>query len=187
MKKGLKIILWTIPAVIFIAFTIALMILDNSDHGRLYKGTAKMYDDNGSIIKVEVSFEFHGDDELKSTMKKKGQVITNEYLCIIDDGDLYLMDGYLDYIGEIDAYEIEIGNAEDGMVIHDLKCSKNIILRNVFVSFIVLGILGLFVNAGFVVFNVLKKKGIIKIRKKTDKEINDNDEKNIGNVTEENE
>lgn len=169
MKKYLKIILWTVPAVIFVGFMIALMVLNNSEHGKVYKGVAKIYDESqdGAIAKVDIVVEFNGDDELEMTRRIKGQSQTYEYLCYIEDGDLYMVWGTdYDYMGEIDAYSIDVENIDSEMIIHDLKCSKNITLRNVFITFMVIGILGLLADTGYVVYELLKKKGIIKVKQK---------------------
>ena len=190
MKKYLKIILWTISAVIFVGFMIALAVLNNSGHGKLYTGVAKGYGEDDKISSMEVSVEIKDENELVWALKYNGEVSKTESLYFIEDGELYLCfldvdDSNFSYLGEISAYEIEIG-VLDGVMIGDLKCSKNITLRNVFVTFMVIGILGLLANTVYVVFEVLKKKGIIKVKEKPSKDIKNNSEENAEISVEEN-
>ena len=188
MKKFInfiKIQMLTLSTCIFIAFTLVLIIISNSTHGKKYS-----YEMEG-MFSIDIIFE--DEDTATTELEYGNEFIDSTSSYKIKDNKLYeIVDEYNDeyeyettykYIGKITPYELNVENEE--LKINDfnltLKCNKNIILKNL--SIIFMSIFGV-VTLGCTMVLILDKKRVFKY-KKQEVEIN-NQQNDSNNQIEEN-
>ena len=139
LKQKLQYAGIALSTLLFIAFTIVLIVLGSIDFRANASYNFKM---NFYNEVYEVNVELSDDNIAQLVVNDNGHIVTEQVAFLVDNGTLYIKpDGSSDYqmYGKIDAYTIKV--YEGGMAV-TLKCESSYILKTVSIIFLVIGIVG---------------------------------------------
>ncbi len=165
MKKKLKYIIYGLSIIILIIFSISMIILNNSTHGKEYSFIDKKIvkdEESGidKIISTKYVFKFEDEDIMRVTMTTTGQEPVTE-MClyyISEEGYLYSTfdSSSLSYFGKIDAFKIDVFET-DSVPIY-FKCEKNLQLKKIYIIGIIASSLFVCSCIGYEIYTQIKKR-----------------------------